>query len=324
MKESNPEWYIREEAETDPEFACRPEERSVEQLLEQGIIVLDKPFGPQSNQVSTWVKKELDLKKAGHFGTLDPNATGVLPIGINSGTRVSKALSEASKEYVFEAALEEKRDEEEIREKLGEFKGINKQVPPEKSAVKREEREREVYEIQLLEAEEKKLLGRVKCESGFYVRVLIEQLGEKLDTDAEMEELRRTQQGALTEEDKNTLQEVVDAYHYYHEGSEEELKEVLQPVEKGVTHLKKIAIKDSAVNAVANGADLGAGGISKFQDQIRKGERVAITTLKGELVALATAEMTSEDLYDEEGTAATLESVHMDPETYPKRWKQNG
>lgn len=316
------EWYTRDEAETDPEYGSIPEEREPEKLLEKGVILVDKPFGPQSNQVSTWIKKELNLKKAGHFGTLDPNATGVLPVGINKGTRGSKALSEAKKEYVFEARLEEEKDEETVKETLQEFKGTNTQTPPEKSAVKREEREREVYEIELLELEEEKVLGRVRCESGFYVRVLIAQLGEKLDTEAEMEELRRTMQGSITEKETNTLQEIVDAYHFYKDGDQEALRDVVYPIEKAVGHLKKIAIKDSAVNAVANGADLGASGISKFQDRIQEGERVAITTLKGELVALATARMTSEQMYDAEDTAAELESVHMAPETYPRRWKQ--
>jgi H/ACA ribonucleoprotein complex subunit 4 len=93
-------------------------------------------------------------------------------------------------------------------------------------------------------------------------------------------------------------------------------------VEKGIENLKKVVVKDSAVNAVANGADLGCAGISKLQGEIEEGETVAITTLKGELVAIAEAEMSSEQMYDADGTAATLESVHMDPETYPKRWKQ--
>lgn len=316
------EWYTREEAETSEEFGSIPENRSIDELLEKGIVLVDKPFGPTSQQVSTWIRKELDLKKSGHFGTLDPNATGVLPVGINQGTRLSKALSKADKEYVFEAELGEEKNEDEVREKLQEFKGTNKQVPPEKSAVKREERDREVYEIELLDLKENNILGKVRCESGFYVRVLISQLGEKLDTDAEMSELRRTQQGYLNEEEADILQDIVDAYHFYHDGKEEELRKVLYPIEKAVNHLKKIVIKDSAVNAVANGADLGANGISKFQEQIKEGETVAITTLKGELVALGTAQMNSEQLYEDEGTAATLQSVHMDPETYPKRWKQ--
>ncbi|QKQ98857.1 RNA-guided pseudouridylation complex pseudouridine synthase subunit Cbf5 [Candidatus Nanohaloarchaea archaeon] len=320
----NASWYTREKAEPSEDFGTLPEKRDVEELLQKGFFIIDKPFGPTSNQVSHWVKEELDLKKTGHFGTLDPNATGILPVGLNQGTRVNNALAQARKEYIFLAELDEEKTEEEIREKLHEFKGVNKQVPPEKSAVKKEEREREVYEIELLEASDKEVLGRVKCESGFYVRVLIRELGEELDTEAEMTELRRTQQGQLTETEANTLQDIVDAYHFYQEEDDEEaFREVIYPIEKAVNHLRKVVIKDSAVNAVANGADLGAQGISQLQDDISEGEQIAVMTLKGELVALAEAQMTSEEMYDSEDTAATLNSVHMDPETYPKRWKQS-
>lgn len=316
------EWYVRQESETNPEFGCIPEKRPIEELLKKGMAIVDKPYGPTSNQISTWIKEELNVKKTGHFGTLDPNATGVLPVGLNSGTRINPALANADKEYIFEASLDEEKDKEKVEEALKSFEGVNTQVPPEKSAVKREEREREVYDIELLEAQDGKVLGRVECESGFYVRVLIRQLGEELGTDAEMKELRRTKQGNISEEEASTIQEIVDAYHFYKEGSEEELRQVLHPIEKGIQHLKKIAIKDSAVNAVANGANLGSTGISKLQDGISEGEIIAVTTLKGELVALAEASMNAETMYSEDGTAAELESVHMDPETYPKRWKQ--
>ena len=316
-------WYTREEAETDPSFGSIPEKRPVEKLLEQGFVIIDKPFGPTSNQISYWVKEELNLKKAGHFGTLDPNATGILPVGLSSGTRINPALSNADKEYVFEAEMSEERPEEELREVLKDFEGVNDQVPPEKSAVKKEERQREVYEIELIEAEGKKFLGRVKCESGFYVRVLIDQISEELDVEAEMEELRRTMQGHLTEEDMTTLQQVVDAYHFYKkDGDEEALREAVHPIERAVTGMKKVVIKDSAVNAVANGSDLGASGISKLQGNIEKDETVAVTTLKGELIALGEALMTSEQMYDQKGTAVEVNNVYMDPGIYPKRWKQ--
>ena len=318
------EWFTREEAETSEEYGSIPSKRPVENLLEKGFVVVDKPFGPTSNQVSSWVRKELNLKKTGHFGTLDPNATGVLPVGLNHGTRVSPALAKSDKEYVFEAKLRKEKPEEEIIDVLNSFEGVNKQTPPEKSAVKKQERDREVYNIEFLEKEGRKVLGKVRCESGFYVRVLIRQLGEELDTEAEMEELRRTAQGNLEECETNTLQDVVDAYHFYKEdGDEEAIRDVIYPIERAVQHLKKIVVKDSAVNAVANGANLGTSGVSKLQDGIEIGDTVAITTLKGELIALANAEMSSEQLYDGDGEAASLESVHMKPETYPKRWKQD-
>jgi len=321
---SQAKWYTREQAETSEEYGNIPENRNIEDLLEKGLFLVDKPFGPTSKQISTWTRKELDLKKTGHFGTLDPNASGLLPVGLNRGTRINQALAKAQKEYVFHVELREERQKEEIKEALKTFEGTNHQVPPEKSAVKKEGRKREVYEIQFLEKKEENFLARVKCESGFYVRVLVEELGEKLGTDTDMEELRRTEQGLITEEETDTLQDIVDAYHFYkQDGKEEKLREVLYPIEKAVNHLPKIAIKDSAVNAVANGSNLGAVGISKFQDKIKKGDRVAITTLKGELIALATVQMNSEQLYDKEGEAAVLENVYMDPKKYPKRWKQD-
>jgi H/ACA ribonucleoprotein complex subunit 4 len=317
------EWYTRQESETSEEYGQIPEKRDPEELLRKGIVLIDKPFGPTSKQVSTWIKEELDLKKAGHFGTLDPNATGVLPVGLNKGTRINEALAQSDKQYVVEAHFEESFSEEKYREVLARFEGTNTQTPPEKSAVKREERERELYSAELIEADEDRMLARIDCESGFYVRVLIQQIAEELKTEGEMEELRRTRQASLEADELTTLQDLVDAYHYYVENDDEEkLREIVHPVERGVRHLRKIAIKDSAVNAVANGADLGAGGISKFQDGIQEGDTVAITTLKGELVALATAQMNSEQLYDSDDTAATLNSVHLDPETYPRRWKQ--
>lgn len=317
------EWYTREEAETSEEFGTIPEKRSIENLLQKGFVLIDKPFGPTSNQVSSWIRKELDIKKTGHFGTLDPNATGVLPIGLNSGTRINNIVAKTDKGYVFEAETNEEFSEDDLKNVIKGFKGENSQVPPEKSAVKQEERTRQVYEITLIETEGKKFLCSVKCEAGFYVRVLIEQIGEELGTHTEMNELRRIRQNHFTEEDTNTIQDIVDAYHYWkQEDDEEKMRDVIHPIEKAVEHLPKIVLKDSAVNAVANGADLGAGGITKFQDPIKQDEKVALVTMKGELIAIASAEMNSEELYDQDGTAATLESVHMSPSEYPKRWKQ--
>lgn len=317
-------WYTREEAEPESDYGKPPHRRTVDELLDRSFVALDKPYGPTSNQVSSWIKKELNLKKTGHFGTLDPNATGVLPVGINQGTKIANALSKARKVYVAEIKLEQEFEERELKEQLKEFEGTNTQTPPKKSAVKEEPRERELYSAELIEKQEEKILIRLECESGFYVRVLATQLADKLDTEAEMTELRRTKQGELAIEDTYTLQDLVDAYQFYKQDHKtEELKEILQPIEQAVQHMKKVVIKDTAVNAVANGADLGVNGISKLEDNIKEDESIAIMTLKGELVSLSTAKMTSQEMYDaDKGTAATLEKVFMKPETYPKNWDQ--
>lgn len=317
------EWYTRKEAEPSEEYGTVPSRRSIEELMDKGFVLIDKPFGPTSNQVSSWIKKELDLRKTGHFGTLDPNATGVLPVGLNRGTRIQKVLSQSDKEYVFEAELSQDRAEEDVREVLESFLGVNEQLPPEKSAVKREERKREIYELELIEKKGRRVLGRVKCESGFYVRTLIEQLGDELDVAANMEELRRTQQGFYTEKDVYKIQDVVDAYHFWREEDDEELlREIVHPIEDAVQDMRKVVVKDSAVNSVANGSKLGANGISKLQDGISEGEEIAVMTLKGELICIATALMSSEDMFDSDGDAAAPENVYMDPTEYPKRWNQ--
>ncbi|MFB6245226.1 MAG: RNA-guided pseudouridylation complex pseudouridine synthase subunit Cbf5 [Candidatus Nanohaloarchaea archaeon] len=315
------EWYTVEDVEPSEEFGEVPQNRDPEDLIGKGFIVVDKPFGPTSNQVSSWIREELNLRKTGHFGTLDPNATGVLPVGLEKGTRIQKILSDCDKEYVFEASFERKVEHEEVRKALKSFRGTNRQVPPEKSAVKQGEREREAHEVELIEQEEERILGRVECEAGFYVRVLVDQLAEKLDTEGEMMELRRTQQGFLEENDTNTIQEAVDAYHFWKEENDErQLREVVHPIEDALVETKKIVVKNSAVNAVANGADLRGEGVAKLQDGIEMGERIGIMTAKGELIAIAEAQQTSEKIYEGEGKVADLESVHLDPETYPKRW----
>lgn len=317
------QWYTREESEPEHGYGKPPHKRTVEELLEKCFVPIDKPHGPTSNQVSHWIKEELDLRKTGHFGTLDPNATGILPVGINKGTKIADALSKAKKEYIAEIELSEEIDNQELKKVLSEFEGTNTQTPPEKSAVKKEPRERELYEAELLENREEKILVRLECESGFYVRVFAEQLGEETGREAEMTELRRTKQGELEIEDTYTLQDLVDEYQFHIQDEESKLQEILQPIEKAVNHLSKIVIKDTAVNAVANGANLGVNGITKLQDGIKEEETVAIMTLKGELVALAEASMNSQEMYDaEDGKAAELEKVFMDPEIYPKNWDQ--
>lgn len=316
-------WYVKNEEQPLEDYGKRPEKRSIEERLEKGIVIVDKPFGPSSNQVTAWIKDQLNIKKAGHFGTLDPNATGILPIGLNQGTRIQEIISGSSKEYIFEVEIEEEVEKDILEKAFSKFQGVNQQVPPEKSAVKREKRERKVHEIELLEKEKTKFLGRVKCESGFYVRVLVEDIGEEIKVETELNELRRTKQSHINEEDLCNIQDIVDEYHFWKNDKPHKLEDIIRPIEYAVKDLRKVVLKNSAVNAVANGADLGASGIAKLQGGIDEGEKIALMTLKGELVAIAEAKIDSEQMYDGIETAAELESVHLDPDTYPRRWKQN-
>ncbi|MDY6774177.1 MAG: RNA-guided pseudouridylation complex pseudouridine synthase subunit Cbf5 [Candidatus Nanohaloarchaea archaeon] len=210
-------WLVKEDSDTDWDYGERPENRSVEEKLSNGLVLIDKPSGPQSNQVSVWVKKLLERGKTGHSGTLDPHVTGVLPVGLDSGTKVMGPLSEAGKEYIGLMELGEELSAQKVREKASGFVGTVEQVPPEKSAVKREEREREIYELEVLEVDGTEVLFRVECEKGFYVRTFCEQFGEDLGTKGEMVQLRRTKVGVFDEEETVKLQELADQYEFWKE-----------------------------------------------------------------------------------------------------------
>lgn len=315
------EWKLKEESETDWDHGERPEKRSLEERIKNGMVLVDKPKGPTSKQVSAWVKKVLNIKKAGHSGTLDPVATGVLPVALDQATKISQALKGASKEYICLMKLNREVSKREASEEASRFVGKVKQIPPELSAVKREEREREIYYIDILETEKDLVLFKIGCERGFYVRNFCKDLGKALNTEGEMIDLRRTKVGCFKEEELNYLQDLKDELKFWKQGKQNKLDKVILPVEAGVRHLKKVIVKDSAVSALCHGANLGVQGISKLQESIEPGELVAILTLKGELIAIGNSQRNSEELLEEEkGTAVDLERVFMDKDVYPKEW----
>ena len=82
---------------TSPEFGCKPEDRPIEDYISKGVINLDKPSGPTSHEIDSWIKRILHLEKSGHGGTLDPKVTGILPVGLNDATRAIQLLLTAPK-----------------------------------------------------------------------------------------------------------------------------------------------------------------------------------------------------------------------------------
>jgi len=319
-----PKKFLIRAEEPEGPWGKRPEERSVEELLKASIINLDKPPGPTSHEVVAWVRKILGVKKTGHGGTLDPGATGVLPTGINAGTKVLQALLHAGKEYVGIMHLHGDVPEEKIREVAKEFVGDLYQRPPVKSAVKRRLRKRRVHYLDIIEVDGRDVIFRAGTSAGTYIRKLCHDMGLALGVGAHMAELRRTRVGGYNEDEAVTLQDVVDAYHFWKEnGMEGPIRKVLLPVETAVVHLPKIVIRDSAVAAITHGANLAVPGILEVQADIKTGDTVALMTKKGELVALAKALMDAEQMVEEErGYAADVERVIMDQSVYPPMWKK--
>lgn len=309
---------------TNPEYGCKPEEREISDYINNGVINLDKPSGPTSHEVDSWVKRILKLDKTGHGGTLDPKVTGVLPVGLADATRAIQLLLTAPKEYVCLLTFHSDVEETEIRRVFEEFTGKIFQLPPVKSAVKRELRTRNVYYSTIYEIKGRDVLFRIGCEAGTYVRTYCHNIGEALGVGAHMAELRRTQVGSFRErENLVTLQDVTDAYHFYIEDDDESfLREAIMPMERAADYLPKVIIKDSAVDAICHGADLASGGVAYLSDDIKKGDIVAIETLKGELVAAGNSLYFSDEiLAAEKGFVVNTSKVFMKPDIYPRLWK---
>lgn len=314
---------VKSEDKTDPGYGRYVANRDIKEYLKNGIVNIDKPAGPSSHQVAAWVRDILGLKKTGHSGTLDPKVTGVLPIALEDATRIIRALLLSEKEYVCLMTLHGKVPDDKLEKTLNYFQGEIFQTPPIKSAVKRELRIRHIYEIRLLEREGSEVLFAVKCEAGTYIRKLCHDIGLVLGVGAHMKELRRIRTGPFDESSITTLQDLKDAYETYREtGDEKELRKIIQPIETAVKRHRKIWLKDTAVAAIAHGAKLNAPGISKLEDGIERNTQVALMTLKNELVAVATAQLTSQEMLQKtKGVVANPTRVFMEPDKYPRIWK---
>jgi len=313
---------VKLEESTDEAFGSPPQKRPVGELLESGIVALDKPCGPSSHEVTSWVKRLTGARKAGHAGTLDPNVSGVLPVGINGAVKALGFLLCRRKEYAGIIAFHRRIAESDVRRGFAAFTGDISQLPPVRSAVRRRERKRKVYYLQLAQYVAPEALFLVGCEAGTYVRKLCFDMGSFLGCGANMLELRRTRAGAFGEAECVTLHELSDAMWLWKErGDERELRRCVRPVEDALLE-KKVWLRDSAVDAVCNGARLGMPGIAKVEDGIEAGETVALMTQKEELVAFARANAGSESMVMEaKGIAAETIRVLMKAGTYPRGWK---
>ncbi len=317
------EIYQRSKEKTDPRYGSRPDERDMAGLLRFGIVNLDKPRGPTSHQVVAWAKEILGVKRAGHGGTLDPKVSGVLPTALERSTRLVPYLLRSEKSYVVAMTLHGEVGDDQVSEVLKSFQGQILQTPPVKSAVKREARVRRIYSMRLLGRKDRDILFDVTCEAGTYVRKLCRDMGEALLVGANMSELRRRRSGDFSEEDSCTLQNLVDAMHYLKEdGEESEIRRLVRPVEEFAGRLPRIWVRDTAVEALCNGASLALPGVVKCEARVQPGEVVAAFTLKEELVGVGQSKMSAREIFEgESGIAAELHRIVMDRGVYPRYWK---
>jgi H/ACA ribonucleoprotein complex subunit 4 len=316
---------IKVKSKTNPNYGKSPCDYSVKELLNNGLINLDKPCGPTSHQIDSWVKEVLGTDKVGHGGTLDPNATGVLPIGVGDATKTLKVLLSAGKEYIGIMKLHKNVDKKRVLEVCKSFIGEVTQLPPVRSAVKRVKRKRSIYYFDVIQIKDRDVLFRVGCESGTYVRTLCVDIGKKLKSGAHLAELRRTKVGCLIEEETVKLQDLKDAYTFWEEDkNEKEIRSVILPIERMFDHLPKIIVRDSAVDALCHGASLAVPGVVEVDSGINKSDLATVLTLKNEAVAVVNALMSTEEIIQKDkGVCAKLERVVMKKGTYPAIWKKS-
>jgi len=307
---------------TNNDYGTYYDKRTVKQLLEYGLIILDKPPGPTSHEVVAWVKRILKIPKAGHSGTLDPQVSGVLPLGLGEATKALGVLLLGPKEYHAIARLHSLPTKEKLENVLNQFTGEIYQKPPQRSSVLRRTRTRTIYELEMLEQKERLVLLRVLCEAGTYIRKLCYDIGEILGQGATMIELRRTSVHQFNDKNLVTMHNLADAFALWEENKDDsKLLRLLQPIEHALSEIKSVVIRDSAVDALCHGAQLAIPGILAISQNLKKDDLVAIYTQKGEVVALAETLLTESEIQENtKGYAFQTKRIIMAPNTYPKNW----
>ncbi|MFZ5955392.1 MAG: RNA-guided pseudouridylation complex pseudouridine synthase subunit Cbf5 [Nanoarchaeota archaeon] len=233
------------------------ERKSIKELLNFSIINIDKPSGPTSFSVSDYARKQLGLNKTSHFGTLDPNVSGVLPVALNRACKLTGFFLGHDKEYIGILHVHKEIEIQKIQEIIDKsFLGIIKQIPPRKSRVKRQERERQIYNFEILEKNDKNFLFKTSVQGGTYIRKLISDLGEHTQG-AHMLELRRTKAGIFDEENCFNLYEFKEAVDELKKGNEEKIRKMLIPAETAIKKIFQIVqVNAESVRHLATGKKL--------------------------------------------------------------------
>ena len=323
---SNNERFVLNEEDDLVDFGSRPYDRTIPELLNNGIIFVDKQSGPTSHQIVSWVRSMLNQSKAGHSGTLDPQVTGLLPIGLGDATKALSILLYGSKEYVAILRLHNDVNPDSFTTYLSEFTGKIFQKPPQRSAVKRRTRTREIYDIKPLDSKGRLICLKILCEAGTYIRKLIYDIGEVLGCGATMIELRRTKVMHIDENTKFvTLHDLNDAmFLWKSHNQDEKIRSLVKPVEFISKPLNSIMVRSSAIDSICHGAQLAIPGILNFSKSIQKGDNISLISQKEELIAIAKSEFSAIELQEnKKGIASITQRVIMRPSTYPKMWKKN-
>lgn len=253
-----------------------------------GIVLLDKPLGITSNRALQIVKRLFNAAKAGHTGSLDPLATGVLPLCLGEATKVSGFLLDADKSYLATVKLGEKTNsadaegevietrpvenysKKQINAAIEPFLGDIEQIPPMHSALKvdgqplyklahqgividRKSRPVHIFSIDVLRHEDDEMDIEVHCSKGTYIRTLAEDIGEKLGCGAHLSALRRTESGPFHLDDCITLEELEQLAEKAEEAGFDKLDNILMPAEEALHDWDDVELSEDAAFYIFRG-----------------------------------------------------------------------
>lgn len=293
--------------------------------MTDGVIVVDKPEGPTSHDVVATVRRKLKVEKVGHTGTLDPMATGVLPLVLGRGTKLARYLTGADKSYratlrlgittrtldaegevVQVRDVPEQLDAATLEAALVPLRGHIDQVPPMFSAkkvdgkklyqlarkgveIERVAKPVTVHELRLVRCAPPELVLDVTCSAGTYVRVLAQDIGEALGCGAHLAALRRTAAGQFDLSQAITLDALVTDPSL--------LQEHLVPLHRALKDLPRIDVGPELGRMVLRGYQLSVADVRVAQaPRFASGDALALGVAGGNVIAVTRAEMGSEDL----------------------------
>lgn len=286
--------------------------RNAEELLNCGIVNLNKPAPKLSKIAARNVRSILEIWKAGHAGTLDPAVTGVLPVFLAKATKLSGILTNAGKEYHCWLRVHDDVSDAKVKSAIKKFSGKIQQLPPRISAVKRVVRTREIYYVQWIKREKNTIEVIIGCQAGTYIRKWCHDIGEHLGTGAHMAKLIRTKAGPFRLKDCVTLDKVKANYATYLKSKKDNLiQEIIQPIESAIDFLPKVWIDDDVLPRLAHGSPVFSPGILQVEDDIKKKDLVVCMTTKNRLASVGYAEMDSKNMIKSEKGMAVKTDVVM-------------
>ena len=280
------------------------------EFFNRGVLLINKKPGRTSHDEVAIIKRalrsiEVDVK-VGHSGTLDPKVTGLLVVGIGLGTKILEYMLLSEKRYIGEIVFHKDISQEKIEDAIKHFTGTITQLPPIKSSVKRELRDREVYGISMQSFNKETRTAVLECavERGTYIRKLFHDMGEYIGIRAHMGDLHRTHvgpfaetKGLITTDEFALLIEKTKSWNLFvKKGVEKKIQSILRPLREAIPSFPQVLLHPGIEKYLETGSDVFVPGVRDVSVLFKRGDLVGVYTNEGVLVALGEAGMGSKDM----------------------------